>query len=96
MKILQQIKQRRLALGLKQSDMYIRTGISRQQYQKLEKQGNPSLSTLNLVAAGLNSELLLVPREKLAQVKSILASSNETSTQALNEDPWQGMLDDLK
>lgn len=34
--ILQQIKQRRLALGLKQNDMMLRVGVSRQQYQRLE------------------------------------------------------------
>ena len=43
--LLQQIKKRRTQLGLKQVDMQSRTGISRQQYQKLESQGNPRLET---------------------------------------------------
>ncbi|NOZ38082.1 MAG: transcriptional regulator, partial [Gammaproteobacteria bacterium] len=31
--LLQQLKERRLALGLKQKDMMLRIGVSRQQYQ---------------------------------------------------------------
>lgn len=61
--LLQQIKKRRLALGLKQNDMMLRVGISRQQYQRLESKGNPRLDTLELIAKGLNSELMLIPKE---------------------------------
>ena len=70
--ILQQIKQRRLTLGLKQKDMLMRVGVSRQQYQRLESKGNPRLDTLELIAQGLNSELMLIPKEKLAAVKALL------------------------
>lgn len=59
--LLEQIKQRRLQLDLKQSDMWLRVGVSRQQYQRLESQGNPRLNTLELIALGLESELLLTP-----------------------------------
>lgn len=59
--LLEQIKKRRKQLGLKQADMMLRAGISRQQYQHMESKGNPRLDTLELVAKGLNSELLLVP-----------------------------------
>jgi transcriptional regulator with XRE-family HTH domain len=34
--LLQQLKKRRLDLGLKQHDMMLRVGVSRQQYQRLE------------------------------------------------------------
>ncbi len=70
--LLQQLKKRRLALGLKQKDMMLRIGVSRQQYQHVESKGNPRLNTLELIAKGLKSELLLIPEEKLNAVKSIL------------------------
>ncbi|MFM8453820.1 MAG: helix-turn-helix transcriptional regulator [Gammaproteobacteria bacterium] len=97
--LLQQIKKRRLELGLKQKDMLMRIGISRQQYQHLESQGNPRLDTLELVVVGLNSELMLIPKDKLRAVQAVL--ENTYSEQAfdqpkkdLSEDPWQGLLGD--
>ena len=69
--LLQQIKQRRLILNFKQSDMLLRVGVSRQQYQRLEAKGNPRLETLELIAQGLNSELMLIPKEKLNAVLEI-------------------------
>lgn len=96
--ILNQLKNRRKQLGLKQADMLLRAGISRQQYQRLESRGNPRLDTLELVARGLKSELVLVPQDKLAAVKAILESPDDTSAssdrRSLAEDPWQGMLED--
>ncbi len=87
--LLQQIKQRRVTLGLKQNDMLLRIGISRQQYQRLESKGNPRLDTLELIAKGLNSELLLIPKDKLSAVLAVLeepsALDNEPS--ALDKDP---------
>jgi len=70
--LLAQLKNRRIKLGLKQHDMLLRAGISRQQYQRLESKGNPRLDTLELIASGLNGEILLVPREKLQAVKAVL------------------------
>lgn len=104
--LLKQIKQRRISLELKQHDMMMRVGISRQQYQRLESKGNPRLDTLELVAKGLKSELLLIPKEKLNAVLAILADDNLSSTGAspklsqadkeknssLADDPWQGLL----
>ena len=52
--------------------MMLRVGISRQQYQRLESKGNPRLDTLELVAKGLKSKLLLVPQEKLNAVLAVL------------------------
>lgn len=71
--LLEQIKKRRIALKLKQHDMMLRVGISRQQYQRLESKGNPRLDTLELVAKGLKSELLLIPQDKLNAVPAVLA-----------------------
>ena len=74
--LLSQLKHRRIQLGLKQHDMLQRIGISRQQYQRLESKGNPRLDTLELIAKGLNSELLLIPRETLNAVKAVLEADD--------------------
>jgi len=102
--LIKQIKKRRLGLGLKQKDMLLRIGISRQQYQHLESKGNPRLDTLELIAQGLNSELMLIPKEKLVEVKAFLENkalklSQQTSKSAqdkqnLSDDPWQDLLED--
>lgn len=97
--LLKQLKDRRLALGLKQNDMMMRIGMSRQQYQQLESKGNPRLGTLELVAKGLNGELVLIPKEKLSAVLAVLAE-DETALQVTNpapelpNDPWLGVLED--
>lgn len=70
--LLDRLKERRIALGLKQHDMMMRVGISRQQYQRLESKGNPRLDTLELIATGLKSKVVLVPHEKLDAVMAIL------------------------
>lgn len=97
--LLEQIKKRRKALALKQHDMLLRVGISRQQYQRLESRGNPRLDTLELVAKGLRSELLLVPQEKLNAVLDVLTDDSTASSmpapvksKSLADDPWQGLL----
>ena len=74
--LLEQLKKRRITLGLKQNDMLLRIGISRQQYQRLESKGNPRLDTLELISKGLNSQLMLIPKEKLLAVKAILEADN--------------------
>lgn len=108
--ILHQIKQRRLTLGLKQNDMMLRVGVSRQQYQRLESKGNPRLDTLVLIAKGLNSELMLIPKEKLGAVMALLEqessepgkanvsqakkTAREDAKKSLSDDPWQDLLGD--
>jgi len=106
--LLEQIKKRRIALELKQHDMMLRVGISRQQYQRLESKGNPRLDTLELVAKGLKSELVLIPQEKLNAVLAVLADESNAfftsgasgtpsqsvreKDKSLTDDPWQGLL----
>ena len=104
--LLEQLKKRRIALGLKQNDMLLRIGISRQQYQRLESKGNPRLDTLELISKGLKSELILIPQEKLLAVKAILEDENSShpvevkentkqdDENALANDPWQDLLGD--
>lgn len=85
--------------------MMLRVGMSRQQYQRLESRGNPRLDTLELVAKGLSSELMLVPQEKMQAVMAILeeGSSDQKSSpiphsqgKPLSDDPWQGLLEDTE
>ncbi len=100
--LLKQIKNRRIALAFKQNDMMLRVGISRQQYQRLESKGNPRLDTLELVAKGLKSELLLIPQEKLNAVQAVLANDTIASAETeqsisvqnklLSDDPWHELL----
>ena len=104
--LLEQLKKRRLALGMKQKDMMLRVGVSRQQYQRLESRGNPRLDTLELVAKGLKSEPMLIPMEKLSLVKEILDNDEISSSSLKNRDskqgqenslandPWKDMLED--
>ena len=96
----EQLKQRRKALGLQQATLQLRVGMNQQQYQRVEAGGNPRLDTLTLIAQGLEAELLLVPREKLAAVQAVLAGEgadspiqrSTTSPAALFDDPWAGLL----
>lgn len=103
--LLEQLKKRRLELGLKQNDMMLRVGILRQQYQRLESKGNPRLDTLELIAKGLKSELMLIPQEKIDAVNAIL-DNDEISPSMLNDkgskqskentlanDPWKNLLE---
>lgn len=104
--LLQQIKHRRLALKLKQNDMLMRVGISRQQYQRLEAKGNPRLDTLELIAKGLNSDVILIPKEKLNAVLAALESDDDNTSlprkqpdhsdeqEKLSDNPWKGLLED--
>nr|ABB79940.1 predicted transcriptional regulator protein [uncultured bacterium pES01019D12] len=105
-RIHQQLKQRRKALGLKQEDMLMRVGMSRQQYQRLESRGNPRLDTLELVAKGLKMEVMLIPQEKLRDVQAALEgkksltgriSSNargSVTKPSPEDDPWGDLLED--
>lgn len=106
--LLKQLKKRRKQLGLKQIDMMMRIGVSRQQYQRLESKGNPRLDTLELIAKGLNSELMFIPKEKVSAVIAVLENvetelksgqkpSSQTLTNKkknLSDDPWQNLLED--
>lgn len=103
-KIHNQIKGRRKELGLKQKDMMLRIGMSRQQYQRLESRGNPRLDTLELVAKGLRMEVLLIPQEKLRAVRDMLEGRIDTGSgiridasftvNPPHDDPWEGLLEE--
>lgn len=100
------LKKRRKALGLKQEDMMLRVGMSRQQYQRLESKGNPRLDTLELVAKGLKMEVMLIPQEKLRDVQDILAGKKgmgggatltargSVTRPSPEDDPWADLLEE--
>ena len=104
--LLEQLKDRRIALGMKQHDMHMRAGISRQHYQQIESKGNPRLNTLTLIAKALQSELVLIPQEKLNAVRMVLESDEQlvpanprikaffTEESTPDDDPWEGLLED--
>lgn len=83
--LLKQLKKRRLDLGLKQKDMMLRIGVSRQQYQQLESKGNPRLNTLELIAKGLKGELMLIPTEKMNIIQAILEDDEFSSEPLKNK-----------
>ncbi len=104
-KLLDQIKQRRKALGLTQAEMMLRIGMSRQQYQRLESKGNPRLDNLELLAKGLKMELMLIPQEHLQAVKALLdgkvgsdenASLEAPAAETIDsiDNPWNDLLTD--
>ena len=92
--VLDQILQRRRQLQLTQQDMQSRIGMTRQQYQRLEREGNPRLDTLSLVAEGLNAELMLIPREKRLAVQRLLKEADHEANPPADENPWHGLLDE--
>nr|WP_298249040.1 helix-turn-helix transcriptional regulator [uncultured Halomonas sp.] len=91
MSLYDDLARRRRGLGFTQARLAERIGITRQQYQRLERGGNPRMDTLQLVADGLNARLVLVPLEKWYAVKALLDEEGEAGT-PLDEDPWQGLL----
>ena len=97
MKLAPQLKARRLQLGLQQKDMKFRIGMNQQQYQRVEAGGNPRLETLELVAEGLEAELMLVPKDRVRAVKALLREeevplTSPTKKPESSEDPWSDVL----
>ena len=70
--LLSQIKNLRLKKNLTITAMPLLTGLTRQQYGKIEAGGNPSLSTLDAIVEALGASLVLVPKEKLGAVMEVL------------------------
>lgn len=94
MGIQQQLRERRKALGFSQQEVAHRVNMPRQQYQRLESGGNPRLDTLLLVAASLNADLMLVPRNRRSEVQQLIRDGEQKKSIPVDEDPWQGLLGD--
>lgn len=98
MKLTPQLKARRLQLGLQQKEMKLRAGMNQQQYQRIEAGGNPRLETLELIAEGLEADLMLIPKDRVLAVKALLSEggtgpaspSNKPET---SENPWSDLLE---
>jgi HTH-type transcriptional regulator / antitoxin HipB len=91
----EQLRARRRELNLQQSDMPLRIGMARQQYNRLENGGNSSLKILELAAAGLDSTLMLIPKEKLRAVREVLARPFDGAAGDVAvppENPWSDLL----
>ncbi|MBO0611853.1 MAG: hypothetical protein RL122_1397 [Pseudomonadota bacterium] len=98
MNIHNQIRSRRRALGFTQAAMKTRIGMGQQQYQRIEAGGNANLDTIQLIADGLNADLMLIPRNRVQAVLDLLNGVEPTpapTTSADLEDPWKELLADL-
>lgn len=76
MNLAKQMKARRKQLSLQQKDMKLRIGMEQQQYSRIEAGGNANLKNLELIAEGLDAELMLIPKEALHQVRVLLENSH--------------------
>lgn len=81
--------------------MMLRVGMSPQQYQRLETKGNPRLNTLELIARGLNADLMLIPQDKAVAVKLLLNdddsginAKNKKNKPTVADDPWKDIFKD--
>lgn len=85
-------------LKIRSSDMPLLAGINRQQYEKIEKGGNPSLVTLDKIAEGLDAELMLIPKEKMAEIRRVLAAADDDTgppgSATSKNSPWGINADD--
>lgn len=85
--LLDQIRKRRLALGVKIQEMPLLAGLTRQQYGKIEAGGNPRLNTLDQIAEGLDAALMLVPKSKLEAVQRLLENEKKVNINPLYSTP---------
>ena len=72
-----ELEKRRRALGLHQSDMLMKIGMSQQQYQRVEAGHDIRVSTLSRVLEGMGLELLLVPREQVRHLENMLRQGEQ-------------------
>lgn len=52
--------------------MRMKTGMTQQQYQKIEAGADPRLSTLLRLLEGMDLEMMLVPRQRVQEVQALL------------------------
>jgi len=75
--ILKSLKNRRLELKLKQSELGSKLGLPQSHISKIEQGAtDPRLSTVTDMARLLDQELVLVPREMLPVIKSLLSGED--------------------
>ena len=74
-----QVRARRLALGLSQIEVARRSGIQQRQVSIFERGGDVTLSTLLKLAQSLDLTLMPMPREDIATVESLLKAKRAPS-----------------
>ena len=65
-------RERRLALGLPQSEVAHRAGVQQRQVSMFERGGDVTLSTLQKLSLALDVYLMPVPREAAAKIAALL------------------------
>ncbi len=76
--ILKSLKKRRLELKFKQSELGSKLGLPQSHISKIEQGAtDPRLSTVTDMARLLDQELLLVPRELLPVIKSLISGDED-------------------
>lgn len=97
--IARQLRQYRLAQSLSQQDMYMRIGMSQQQYQRAESGQDIRLSTLLRILEGLGLTLMLVPKQMVGMIeKSLTEGTTQTKSDIPPHDPaslWPDFLKEL-
>ena len=88
------VGKRRRELGLKQSDMLMKIGMSQQQYQRVEAGHDIRVSTLLRVLEGMSLELLVAPREQVRYLENLLHSYGHERGMAPVDADWQDEVKD--
>lgn len=83
--ISQSLRERRESLKLSQKDMLMKIGMSQQQYQRIEAGGDTRLSTLLRVLEGMDLELMLVPKNQVADVKNLINVTSFDADSAMSD-----------
>ena len=99
------IEKRRRELGLNQSDMLMKIGMSQQQYQRVEAGHDIRVSTLLRILEGMELELLIVPRDQVRRLESLLRPDEHDYDlkpagpdwqDKFTESSWSSMLKDFE
>ena len=76
--IIEQLKSARQQQGMKQSELGDKLGLPQSHISKIEQGANdPRLSTVIDMARVLNQELVLIPRQMVSVVRSLLKGEGE-------------------
>ena len=77
--IIEQLKTARMTLGIKQSQLGHKLGLPQSHVSKIEHdKTDPRLSTVVDMARVLDQELMLVPRQFISRVTSLLSAEDGT------------------
>jgi len=87
MTIIEQLKSARRSLGMKQSELGRKLGLPQSHVSKIEQgDTNPRLSTVSDMARVLGQELVLVPRQLVPHVTSLLRGETQERRWQLDEE----------